>query len=90
MTGYAVSARIQHIHVGRPDAHAPFAGRGQESSPACVPGERVVVADGIVDQGALEDLEGASAWVRFADLRDDLATAWRQTTFFLFDPQSWR
>jgi hypothetical protein len=79
MTGYAASARIRRAQVGSPHAHAAFIERPPDP-----------VSRGQLGEGILEELEGASAWARLAELREDVATAWRQTTFFLFDPQSWR
>jgi hypothetical protein len=91
MTGYAVSERIRVFQVESPRARAPFADRLPEPMGPFLIGDDVSQRDGAhPDEGVLEELEGMSVWARLSDLRDDLATAWRQTTFFLFDPQSWR
>jgi hypothetical protein len=78
MTGYAVSSRIGQVELRSPLGQAILAdGRSDPMAPPTA-------------EGALEDLAGRGAWARFHELRDDLVSAWRQTTFYLFDPDSWR
>jgi hypothetical protein len=79
MTGYTVTARIQRVELRSPATRAFVA---DQSSGSPVP---MSIAD-----VALEELEGDSAWARLLGWRDDLTASWRQTTFFLFDPESWR
>jgi hypothetical protein len=79
MTGYAVTARVQRIEFRSPVV--------QGSSPDLRSGPSWATAR---PEAALEELGGGSPWERLAELRGDVATAWAQTTFFLFDPESWR
>lgn len=83
MQAYAAVARIN-----RPTMRLALAGRvaaGLDAGPS-------PVAPG--DPETLEDLAGEPAFARFRsrwrDWREDMGVAWRQTTFFLFDPESWR
>lgn len=45
-----------------------------------------------VEQPAVEivELAGDPLGTRFRERWDDVVAAWRQTTFYLFDPQGWR
>jgi len=79
MTGYAVTARIQRVEFRSPIVQGELP--DSRSGPSA-PVPRV--------EAALEELGGRSAWARLNELRGDVATAWFQTTFFLFDPESWR
>jgi hypothetical protein len=79
MTGYAVTARVQRIELRSP------AVQGRLLDTRLGPS-----ATGARLEAALEELGGRSMWARLAELRGDAATAWSQTTFFLFDPESWR
>lgn len=83
MTGYAVTSRIQGVEVATLVAATPADPRHPES-------EWEPVARDDDPRGALEELVGRSPWARLRDLRDDLVTGWNQTTFFLFDSESWR
>jgi hypothetical protein len=83
MTGYAVSARIQRVRIATLVAVTTQDSRRRESD-----GEPAT--RGGAPGCALEELVGRSPWARFRDLREDLVTGWNQTTFFLFDPESWR
>ena len=83
MQAYATVAR-----VGRPRMRLAFAG------PVAHEFNGGLVAAALEDLEAVEDLAGEPAFARlrahWRDWREDLAVAWRQTTFFLFDPDSWR
>jgi hypothetical protein len=79
MTGYAVTARIRRVEIGSPGGHRSF----DVGSPDPVP-------DPPAADGDLEEIVGGVPWSRLLDLRDDVVTTWRQTTFYLFDPDSWR
>lgn len=83
MQAYATVARID-----RPRMRLAFAGRvalGFDGGPP--PGAPQ-------DLETVEDLTGEPAFARlrsrWCEWREDLRVAWRQTTFFLFDPDSWR
>jgi hypothetical protein len=79
MTGYSVSSRIRRVEVGSPRGQHPL-DRGSPEPPVGDPSADV----------SLEELAGAFSGSRLRDLCDDFVTTWRQTTFYLFDPQSWR
>lgn len=83
MQAYATVARID-----RPRMRFAFGGRvalGFDGGPPAPP---------LADLEAVEDLAGEPAFARlrsrWCEWREDLGVAWRQTTFFLFDPDSWR
>ncbi|HEY7737299.1 MAG TPA: hypothetical protein VH813_10940 [Candidatus Limnocylindrales bacterium] len=83
MTGYAVSSRIQRVEVAALVAAAP-------ADPVRWEHEWEPMARDDDERGALEELVGRSPWARLRDLREDVVTGWNQTTFFLFDSESWR
>jgi hypothetical protein len=77
MAGYAVTAR-----VARPRMRA---------------GALVATATSLPPQGAAatsdleaEDLVGRPLDVAWRERWDDIRRLWAQTTFYLFDPESWR
>jgi hypothetical protein len=77
MAGYAVTAR-----VARPRMRA---------------GALVATATSLPSQGAAatsdleaEDLVGRPLDVAWRERWDDIRRLWAQTTFYLFDPESWR
>lgn len=85
MAGYVASARlgVGTIRVDRPRG----VGVTDRSSSASQPIPR---SDSLDD--ALEDVRVVRSWAS-AELRDRLAAirrAWTQTTFYLFNPYSWR
>ena len=80
MSGYATNARLQggsmrFVAAGSKRRVAP--GGSIEISPAWLDGERVEVA-------------GRPFGERLAARWDGLRETWSQTTFFLFDAESWR
>jgi hypothetical protein len=84
MSGYAANARLQggsprFVAAGGSRSGETFGGRRVAALPRSEIDERILVE--LVGQPLGERL--ASRW---ADLRE----AWAQTTFYLFDPESWR
>ncbi|MGZ8514991.1 MAG: hypothetical protein ACXW4H_06475 [Candidatus Limnocylindrales bacterium] len=80
MSGYATSARLhggstRFVAAGSKRRVAP--GGSVETSPGWLDGERV-------------ELAGRPVGERLAARWDDLRETWSQTTFFLFDAESWR
>jgi hypothetical protein len=87
MSGYAASARLQR---GVPRF------KGTVASGVTAAG---VVTPPAAPTGAFETAGANDGWVelvgrpleeRLAARWSDLREAWTQTTFFLFDPESWR
>jgi hypothetical protein len=76
MAGYAVSARIERAAVrAAPRIAHDVPGRRREPDP---------VTDETVD------LVGRPVEVVIAERWSLIRESWAQTTFFLFDPESWR
>jgi hypothetical protein len=73
--GYAATARIEHVQPHRVGvARAP---------------EPAVDASVIVEADPVE-IAGRPFGQRWADFAAHVRVTWAQTTFFLFDPESWR
>ena len=83
MQAYATVARID-----RPTMRLALAGQGALGFDGGPP------PGALQDRESVEDLAGRPAFARlrarWREWREDLGITWRQTTFFLFDPDSWR
>ncbi len=84
MAGYAVASRVDGRQMRLTFAGClPLAERAASDSPAPV----------VLELAPLEELSGepfaARLRARWRERREDLAVAWRQTTFYLFDAHSW-
>ena len=75
MAGYAVTARIERTGVRLASASRP--------APAAIDPERDEDQETVDLVGRPLDVVLAERWVIFRE-------SWAQTTFFLFDPESWR
>lgn len=77
MVAYAVTARIDHARPHRPESDRStdlWLDQAADGRPVAV----------------VEDLTGASVEARISDWWSSVVSNWSQTTFFLFDPESWR
>ena len=79
MHGYAATARIEHVQPHRVGIGAGDAGADEPPADAST----------IVEAQPVE-IAGRPFGQRWADFAAHVRVTWEQTTFFLFDPESWR
>lgn len=80
MSGYAASARLR----GGATRFVPIGGSRRLASP-----NGSVAAAALLDCERIEPVRRPFR-ERLASRCDDLRETWSQTTFYLFDPESWR
>jgi hypothetical protein len=81
MAGYAIQARIEGVRPRLTALGAPAVGHDADTSPAFVAGDDFT--DPFAGLGDDPPPTLAERWDRGREI-------WSQTTFFLFDPNSWR
>jgi hypothetical protein len=78
MSGYAVTTRIDRARVHALPADRPAARATMATARASHPADCVAEVEPVAGEGRLDAFLG------------DLRARWAQTTFYLFDPNSWR
>jgi hypothetical protein len=77
MAAYAVAAHISHARPHRPGPFRTF-------------DAAVTHVDARQPDAVPEDLTAALVWDSNGDRPSKVLASWSETTFFLFDPESWR